>query len=122
MKTTIETQFGTVTVTVSVENEKIIIDAETPNVTVNVKNCGIPGIIGKDIDINVKEVVKDILDKALKSATSDNNPMAATKKQQTSCIHTRHCCLVCGCKYGEDDCPVVIGQKKGDFTCKHDWN
>ena len=24
-------------------------------------------------------------------------------------VHSRHCCVEHGCKYGEEDCPVVIG-------------
>ena len=28
-------------------------------------------------------------------------------------IHDDHCCKVCGCKYGDDDCPVVAGRVPG---------
>lgn len=30
-------------------------------------------------------------------------------------IHARHCCPVCGCKYGDPDCPVYNGKVKVDF-------
>ena len=31
--------------------------------------------------------------------------------------HTEHCCLYCGCKYGDLDCPVVSGVKVQSFKC-----
>ena len=31
--------------------------------------------------------------------------------------HTEHCCLDCGCAYGEDDCPVVTGKVRQSFKC-----
>lgn len=37
------------------------------------------------------------------------------------CVHTRHCCVVHGCKYGDKGCPVYLGYKKQDspcYTCK----
>jgi antitoxin component of MazEF toxin-antitoxin module len=34
-------------------------------------------------------------------------------------VHARHCCKRHGCKYGEDDCPVVKGRVVQDGPC-HD--
>jgi hypothetical protein len=28
-------------------------------------------------------------------------------------VHATHCCERCGCKYGDDDCPVVLGKVEG---------
>ena len=25
-------------------------------------------------------------------------------------VHRTHCCILHGCKYGDDDCPVVSGE------------
>lgn len=33
-------------------------------------------------------------------------------------VHTEHCCAVCGCKYGRDDCPVFTRKLKASFTCE----
>jgi hypothetical protein len=33
-------------------------------------------------------------------------------------VHTSHCCFVHHCKYGDDDCPVVLGQKKQEYPCE----
>lgn len=34
-------------------------------------------------------------------------------------VHTRHCCIVHGCKYGEyDTCPVCIGYAKQEHLCE----
>ena len=30
-------------------------------------------------------------------------------------IHDAHCCQAHGCKYGDDDCPVVAGQVEGIY-------
>lgn len=28
-------------------------------------------------------------------------------------VHDAHCCPTHGCKYGDDDCPVVVGRERG---------
>jgi len=33
-------------------------------------------------------------------------------------VHTEHCCLKHGCKYGDDDCPVELGIKKQSYPCE----
>ena len=33
-------------------------------------------------------------------------------------VHTEHCCIHHGCKYGKDDCPVETGQKEQSFPCE----
>lgn len=32
-------------------------------------------------------------------------------------VHTEHCCANCGCKYGDDDCPVVLRKKRQSYKC-----
>ena len=32
-------------------------------------------------------------------------------------VHTEHCCARCGCKYGDDDCPVVLRKKRQSRKC-----
>ena len=32
-------------------------------------------------------------------------------------IHARHCCVKCGCKYGEDNCPVVNFRVMQRYNC-----
>ena len=32
--------------------------------------------------------------------------------------HETHCCSTHGCKYGDDDCPVVLGQVKQVYRCE----
>lgn len=31
------------------------------------------------------------------------------------CVHTEHCCIYNGCKYGDDDCPVWLGLKPQSY-------
>ena len=33
-------------------------------------------------------------------------------------VHTRHCCVDHGCKYGDDDCPVETGVKPQEHPCE----
>lgn len=32
-------------------------------------------------------------------------------------VHVAHCCKKCGCKYGDDDCPVVSGEVVVNHEC-----
>jgi len=34
------------------------------------------------------------------------------------CVHAAHCCAKHGCKYGDKDCPVVIGKIKQNNPCE----
>ena len=33
-------------------------------------------------------------------------------------VHVTHCCKRCGCKYGDDDCPVELGKVEAEFECE----
>ena len=33
-------------------------------------------------------------------------------------VHVTHCCAVCGCKYGNDDCPVATKQLPAAYKCQ----
>ena len=33
-------------------------------------------------------------------------------------VHTRHCCILHGCKYGDTDCTVTTGKAIQEFTCE----
>lgn len=37
-------------------------------------------------------------------------------------VHATHCCKICGCKYGDEDCPVVNGEVVSEYPCesRHD--
>lgn len=34
-------------------------------------------------------------------------------------VHVHHCCVHHGCKYGEEDCPVVSGVMQQRSPCEH---
>lgn len=38
-------------------------------------------------------------------------------------VHTEHCCLTCGCKYGDKSCSVTTEEKIQSYTHKQlcDW-
>lgn len=37
-------------------------------------------------------------------------------------VHETHCCEIHGCKYGDEDCPVVLGIVKKKYDCEScDW-
>lgn len=33
-------------------------------------------------------------------------------------MYITHCCIIHGCKYGDDDCPVVTKKVKQEYTCE----
>lgn len=33
--------------------------------------------------------------------------------------HIGHCCIIHGCKYGDEDCPVVNGETVQQYTCEY---
>jgi hypothetical protein len=35
-----------------------------------------------------------------------------------SSVHSTHCCTQHGCKYGDKDCPVVLGIEKQGYPCE----
>ncbi len=36
----------------------------------------------------------------------------------SSGVHRTHCCILHGCKYGDNDCPVYTGIIKQDHPCE----
>lgn len=34
--------------------------------------------------------------------------------------HATHCCKRHGCKYGDEDCPVVLGTAQQEYACEDD--
>ena len=39
-------------------------------------------------------------------------------ESETTDVHTEHCCVKCGCKYGEEErCSVVSGRKPQSYAC-----
>jgi hypothetical protein len=48
-----------------------------------------------------------------------DSPDKKKEGQHVKCVHTEHCCKNCGCKYGDEGCPVVTGRKKQSFPCGH---
>lgn len=33
-------------------------------------------------------------------------------------VHEGHCCALHGCKYGDEDCPVVSGETQQEYLCE----
>lgn len=47
------------------------------------------------------------------------NPTPATKRKGFEMsVHSRHCCVIHGCKYGDEHCPVVIGSEIQEYPCE----
>ncbi len=34
-------------------------------------------------------------------------------------VHVTHCCILHGCKYGDDNCPVENGEVEQEYTCEY---
>lgn len=33
-------------------------------------------------------------------------------------VHRTHCCIMHGCKYGDENCPVTDGEIRQEFPCE----
>lgn len=40
------------------------------------------------------------------------------EKSDEKDVHTEHCCVEHGCKYGDDDCPVENGVQEQSYPCQ----
>lgn len=60
----------------------------------------------KSITLSCDRTEDGILSVTLK----DNQPVAEKD------VHTEHCCLTCGCKYGSETCTVITEQKSQSYT------
>lgn len=92
-----------------------------------IDNCTFFGFLSQEacclsfLEENAKVVIRSIVDCTPKEQhvyTSDEK-----------CVHTRHCCAKCGCKYDDENCPVWLGYKRQEYdhssfgveiTCKKD--
>jgi len=43
---------------------------------------------------------------------------ACLKILSDRCVHTEHCCVLHGCKYSDEDCPVVLRTKRQSYLCE----
>lgn len=48
-------------------------------------------------------------------------PAPAAPSESEKDVHTDHCCIVHGCKYGDDACTVTTGRKKQSASCERGW-
>src|SRR5476651_702676 len=44
-------------------------------------------------------------------------PMFTPEPESNRDVHTEHCCVIHGCKYGKDDCSVITGTKRQSHAC-----
>lgn len=49
------------------------------------------------------------------SMSTSNRKFGSHRKD----VHTEHCCIVHGCKYGEKDCSVTMGIKPQSYPCEY---
>lgn len=59
-----------------------------------------------------------ILDLVNSSSQSANWLQSETTLDSKTNVHTAHCCIRHGCKYGEEDCPVATGKHKQTYPCE----
>jgi len=71
------------------------------------------------IDSLIDEVMKRIeYDEIRKFEETAASLYQTTKSREKWGVHRTHCCSKHGCKYGDDDCPVVIELIKQDYDCE----
>jgi hypothetical protein len=77
----------------------------------------------KELEDIQKEVV-ELKEKFRKEITSlllkrKNLIIALGKKQTEKNVHTEHCCVIHGCKYGDPNCPVEKGVLVQSIPCEY---
>lgn len=52
----------------------------------------------------------------------NNDGRTLMRPREFESVHDSHCCPEHGCKYGDDDCPVVLGKERGIYcdSCEYD--
>lgn len=74
-------------------------------------------LTNKEKNFLIKEFLKSdyiTLDK-LHAITLDMNNLDKDMEPE---VHANHCCVIHGCKYGDEDCPVVLGKVKQEYKCE----
>lgn len=52
----------------------------------------------------------------------DYNRSMRVRKLGIRDVHTEHCCITHGCKYGDPNCAVVAGVTRQSYACEEcDW-
>ena len=71
----------------------------------------------KEKDFLINEFLKSeiITLNKLHNITLDINRLDPSYKEDA---HSSHCCVIHGCKYGDKNCPVVIGKIKQEYMCE----
>lgn len=46
----------------------------------------------------------------------------AMRTREFESVHDSHCCPEHGCKYGDEDCPVVLGKEIGMYCEMCEWD
>ena len=50
---------------------------------------------------------------AIRASCRHAQPAASETPREYASVHDAHCCVRHGCKYGDEDCPVVLGKETG---------
>lgn len=71
----------------------------------------------------IREVLEEAYNAGYSQAQQDIHEYTKQPYMSKKDIHTEHCCINCGCKYGDKDCTVVnkmfiqSGPCGGMYTC-----
>jgi len=62
--------------------------------------------------------IKDVLENKLGMLVLEEGHSAVTVIDRNG-VHASHCCKWHGCKYGDEDCPVVTGEIEQEYLCEY---
>lgn len=72
-----------------------------------------------EYDENIRIYVKDDIENCIKSIELDTNDFVHPEIPENKYgVHKTHCCVKHGCKYGNPNCPVVLGKIIQDYPCE----
>ncbi len=65
--------------------------------------------------LEAKRIIEQY-DKEQREYNKPKQRSSSISKEQWG-VHINHCCSECGCKYGNDDCPVELDLVKQEHFC-----
>jgi len=73
-----------------------------------------------DFKKNEKEI-RELIEEINEVTKQWNSPCFDNIPKGKHDVHTEHCCVIHGCKYGDDNCTVANKTKKQSFECQFCW-
>jgi hypothetical protein len=99
------------------ELQSIMLDAATKH---DLQKRAMDSILRLAVHRHTSNLIKEglTLNEIEEMAQKFGKPKLKREPEERQCVHTEHCCRVHGCKYSDEYCPVVLGEKSQSYLCE----